>query len=56
MLHEISAKCPNKKCKGYATASVSYDVGNTEAPCDECGNQVGFHYEVEIDGEHLVDE
>lgn len=52
----IEVKCPKKKCKGYAEASVTHDEGNTEGPCDECDSQVAFHYAVEIDGVHLVQE
>lgn len=55
-MFELEVKCPKKKCKGYAQASVTDDCGNTEGPCDECGSQVGFHYEIEIDGVHLVEE
>ena len=55
-MHEIEAKCPKKKCKGYAQASVSYDEGNTEGPCDTCDSQVGFHYEIEIDSIFLAND
>lgn len=53
---EIIAKCPKKKCKGWAEASVSGTEGNTEGPCDECGAQVGFHYCIEIDSVYIVTE
>jgi len=56
MMHEIEVKCPRKKCKGYAQASVSYEEGNTEGPCDTCDAQVGFHFVIEIDGIHEVNE
>jgi hypothetical protein len=52
-MFEIEVKCPKKKCKGYAEASVTDDEGNTSGPCDTCGAQVGFHYSIEIDGVHL---
>lgn len=55
-MHSISVKCPKNKCKGYAEASVSYDEGNTEGPCDTCNSQVNFHYAIEIDGVELVEE
>lgn len=52
-MFEVEAKCPKKKCEGYAQASVTYDEGNTSGPCEDCGAQVGFHYKIEIDGVHL---
>lgn len=52
-MFELVVKCPKKKCKGWAEASVSHDEGNTSGPCDTCGAQVGFHYLIEIDGVHL---
>lgn len=52
--NQISVKCPKKKCKGYAEASVSDHEGNTEGPCDECGSQVGFHFSIEVGGVHLA--
>lgn len=54
-MNVINVKCPRKKCKGYAEASVSYETGNTEGPCDECGSQVGFHYSIEVDGVRIVE-
>ncbi len=55
-MFELEAKCPKKKCKGYAVASVSDSEGNTEGPCDECGTQIGFHFEIEIDGIYVARE
>lgn len=55
-MHEIEVKCPKKRCKGYALATVSNLEGNTEGPCDECDAQVGFHFEIELDGIYLVEE
>lgn len=54
-MFEIQVKCPKKKCKGYAEASVIDDEGNTEGPCDTCGSQVGFHYKIEIDSAYIVE-
>lgn len=51
---EVEAKCPKKKCKGFAEASVTDYEGNTEGPCDSCGSQVGFHYTIEVDGVFLA--
>jgi len=65
-MFELEVKCPKKKCKGYAVASVTDDEGNTSGPCEDCGAQVGFHYTIEaelydllvgvyIDSVHLED-
>ena len=51
---ELEVKCPKKKCKGYAEASVSVGEGNTEGPCDTCGAQIGFHYSIEFDGVYIA--
>lgn len=55
---ELEAKCPKKRCLGYAQASVDFSgsdgEGNTEGPCDTCHAQVAFHYLVEIDGVSLA--
>ncbi len=51
----IEVKCPKKRCKGYAQASVSREEGNAEGPCDQCDAQVQFYFKLEIDGVHLVE-
>lgn len=53
-MNVIQVKCPRKKCKGYAKASVSYEQGNTEGPCDTCDSQVVFWFSIETDGVRLV--
>lgn len=49
-MNEVAAKCPKKKCPGYAIVPVSHDEGNVEGECETCDSLVGFHYVIEVDG------
>lgn len=47
-------KCPYCK-EMFAIDGFHLSSGNHEMPCEECGKQVGFHVELEIDGIHKAD-
>lgn len=47
---DVQIKCVKEKCNGLVDAMISNSCGNFEGECGDCGAQVGFHCEIEIDG------